>query len=74
VLDPVAAGAGEGGEKPVKALHVFEVAVATARATELGSIALPEHQGWAWSAGGDRVAFMTKTMGSGAREIVVYGR
>jgi hypothetical protein len=75
VLDPIAAGADEAGHKPARALHVFEVAVGTARATELGEIALPDgHQAWAWSAGGDRVAFLTKTMGSGGREIVVYGR
>jgi hypothetical protein len=76
VLDPLSAPAVEGKPRPPRALHVFEVDAGRARASEIGEIPLPESgQGWAWSAGGDKVAFMRKTTGAGARgEIVVYAR
>jgi hypothetical protein len=74
VLDPLSAPAVEGKPRPARALHVFEANAGTARASEIGEIPLPDGaQAWAWSPGGDKVAFMLKT-GAGAREIVVYAR
>jgi hypothetical protein len=75
VLDPLSAPAVEGKPRPPRALHVFEVNAAAARASEIGEIPLADGgQTWAWSAGGDKVAFMLKSSGAGAREIVVYAR
>jgi hypothetical protein len=72
VLDP--AGAPEPTErKGPRLLHIFEVALAGARATLLGEIPLGDDKApFVWAAGGDKVAFMRK--GTGGGEIVVYGR
>jgi len=79
VFEPVGGGegdgAGAGAAKPARALHIFEVNAATARASELGEIPLGDDKvPFVWVAGGDKVAFMRKTMGGGANEIVIYGR
>ena len=68
-------GADPEARKRVRALHVFDVDPATARATAIGEIPLGEDRGaFAWVAGGDKVAFMRKTRGDGGNEIVIYGR
>jgi hypothetical protein len=75
VLEPVGGEDGAGAPRPARALHVFEVSPAAARATEIGAIPLGDDRGaFAWVAGGDKVAFMRKTMGEGGREIIIYQR
>jgi hypothetical protein len=75
VLDPLPAPGDTAPHKAAKALHVFEVNVAAARAQEIGEIPLGDDaRPFAWVAGGDKVAFMRKTMGAGGSEIVVYQR
>jgi hypothetical protein len=74
VLDPLAAVSDPAERKPARALHIFEVNAASARATLVGEIPLGDDQRpYAWSAGGDKVAFMRTTHG-GAPEILIYAR
>jgi hypothetical protein len=77
VFEPVGGGEGDGAgaAKPARALHIFEVNAATARASELGEIPLGDDKvPVVWVAGGDKVAFMRKTMGGGGSEIAIYAR
>jgi hypothetical protein len=61
-------------KKGARALHIFEVALGSARATLVGQIPLEESETYAWAAGGKRVAVLRGARQSGRNEIAIFGR
>ena len=61
-------------KKGTRLLHVFEVGLGSAKATQLGELPLEEAQSYAWAAGGNKLAVLKRARASGRNEIVIFGR
>lgn len=73
-VDPLNEDQVKAQKKGERTLHLFVADLGSARATLLGEIPLGETQQYAWSAGGNKIAVLKKTLANGGVEISIFQR